>query len=193
MSHQPAPQADASLNNRHLLIKAAVFFVVIAAGIATGIVIATKLGVADRFAGMTFTPEDLENHSKLLLGEPFPLLGAVGADGEVQDLLPLMQGRRCIVAVVSAGCQPCHRFVEFLQTCGFGKQDDFQVILLAPDPAPFREETDLPVLQVSSDNLEEYEVYSFPTIIGVSDDGRMSLVTSGFSRRITEDFLRDNI
>jgi hypothetical protein len=193
MSNHPAPQASVPVNYRHLFIKAAVFFVVISAGIATGIVIATKLGVADLFTNTTITPEQLDNDSKLRLGDPFPILEAVGADGEVQDLIPLLQGRKCIVAIVSAGCQPCHRFVKFLKTTGLGATADFQVVLLAPDPVPFHEETDLTVLQVIGKILVEHEIHAFPTIIGVSDDGRIALVASGFSRRITEEFLRDNI
>lgn len=193
MSDHPTPQAEAHIDYKTLIIKATVFFVVIAVGITTGIVIATKLGVADKFVSMTLSPENLENSSCLQIGQPFPLLETVDGDGEFVDLLPLLQGRKCIIGIISAGCQPCHRLVRFLEVNGFGRSDDIQVILLALDPQPFKDETELTVVQVASEALEEFEIYAFPTIIGVADDGRISLVSSGFSRHLTEDFLRDNI
>lgn len=193
MSQSQSTESQGHSGYRSMLVKAVIYFVVIGGGVTSGIVIATKLGVADKLASITYTVEDLENNSQLQGKQPFPLLEATDADGNFVDLRPQLNGQRCVVAIISAGCEPCHRFVRFVDRVGLGAEDDLRVILLAVDPEPFRGETDLSVLQVSMDQLNEHEIYSFPTIIGVAEDGRMTLVSSGFSRHITEDFLRDNI
>jgi len=193
MSHSPSRDSTGPSGYRSHLIKAVIYFVVIGGGVATGIVVATKLGVADKLSSMTYSVEDLDNNSLLKVESPFPLLEATGVDGDTVDLVPLLKGQRCVVAIVSAGCEPCHRFIRFAEREGIGTNDDLRVILLALDPEPFKEETDLTVLKVSMDQLNEHDIYSFPTLIGIGKDGRMKFVASGFNRYITEDFIRDNI
>jgi len=193
MPEHSARQPQGAINFRRLLIKAAFFIVVILAGTTAGMLIASQLGLVDVFSLTSPSPENLQNASELELGGLCPQLEIVGADDDTLFLSELVSRRKTIVAFVAAGCGPCYRFIRFIGDSGLNASADMQVILLAQNPESLKEETDLPIWQVSEEALREYEIYVYPTIVGIAEDGRLTIVSSGFSGQLTEDFLRDNI
>jgi hypothetical protein len=166
------------------LLRAAVLFVVITAGVAAGFLIASHLSRRDVSGGFDLRPVDLANRTNLSVGDTFPDISVRNQQDSALVLAPLVRGRKAILGFVSRGCEPCDELQKFLKAQDTIKMGRCRVLLLAAGVQGYEAE-DFDVFLVDRPTIDELDIHIFPTVIGLDADGKITFVSSGFSRVIT--------
>jgi hypothetical protein len=166
------------------LLKAAVLFVVITAGVAAGFLIANHLAKRDVAGGFEIGVSDLLNQTSLAVGDTLPEITVLDERDSTLALKPLVQGRKAIVGFVSRGCEPCEELMEFLEERHVREKGRCRVILLAAGIQGYEAEG-YDVFRVGRPAIDTLKIRIFPTVIGLDPDGKVTFVSSGFSRLLT--------
>lgn len=166
------------------VLKAAVLFVVIAGGVAAGFLIANHLVNRQAARGFDFKPSDLLNQSALAIGDTLPDITVCDECDSTLALVPVVSGCKTILGFVSRGCEPCDELVEFLKERHLPQSGRCQVVLLAAGIQGY-DAQDFDIYRVSRPTIDTLQIRIFPTVIGLNPDGRVTFVSSGFSRVMT--------
>lgn len=173
--------------------KVVVVFVVVVGGTITGFYASSKLGLAGRARSESLSPGDLINKTDINIGDGFPNMLVTGEDNVIRPLDSLLKGRASLVGFVSDGCEPCEIFTTSLEDSGHLDGDRYQVILLSVAPGYPISDSRVQVFTAPADGLESIGVYTFPTIVGVSRDGRIRFVSSGYTPALLGEFLERHL
>jgi len=162
-------------------IKALTLFLVIVGGLVTGAFVTDKLGLTDLLLTRPVSAENFRNESLIKVDERCPDFDVIIADDDRRPLAQVLRGRETLIAFLSNGCDPCHRFLDYL------KRDDpenkLNVIGLSLDPEALYNSTNIPLYEVDGETLTQLDVFAFPTIVKIDAEGRVVYVSSGFSSR----------
>jgi hypothetical protein len=165
------------------LVRAAVLFVVIVGGVATGFLIASHLSKRGDALVFNLEASGLLNRTALSEGDDFPDIHIRDEGDTAVALTPMFEGRRAILGFVSRGCEPCDELLEFFEEKGFPRPGDPRIVLLSVGVQRY-ESKGFECFRVERSAIDTLEIRMFPTVIGLDSDGKVSFVSSGFSRDI---------
>lgn len=185
--------STATTNYKSFLIKAAIIWVTIAAGVYLGMFISVRSGLTG--SGNQTIPQDkMHNSTNLEIGDQFPDLQIADNDGNAINIGTLLNGQKAIIAFVAEGCKPCHDLMEYFRTSEIIAENQYRVIILSQEPAAFIPLTDLPVYSITSDMMDALHIQGMPTMIGVDGTKGHNIVkfaTGGFGYDFTESILKE--
>jgi hypothetical protein len=174
----------------YILLGGAIMFLAIFLGIQAGFAIR-----GDQTAELT--PESLPNRSLLKPGDPIPPLPVRDMAGNELILDEITESVSTIVGVVLPGCDPCKKLLSEWRNKGIlNGQNDFQVVLLATSPSdslelgPLAEFAEIyPVYFCKSEALKELiGISTFPTVMGLSNEGTVSFVANAYVHQLDIEF-----
>lgn len=182
----------AAQSPRKTVFMLVVIFVVMTAGVAAGIYLATRFGFVTWAKRVTLKATELNNSTSLRLGDRFPSFQVTGADGETVEVSQLTGGKRTILAFVSNGCEACD---EFLAAARSGQivPEHSQMILLTMEPEHFSSMYTYPSYGIDQGFLDQHSIYTSPTIIGLDKSGDMKVICSGFTELLSRDFMEQTL
>lgn len=189
--------AGTSLSFKHVLVYillgGVIMFLAIFLGIQAGFAIrgGQSAGIGE------LTPESLPNRSLLKPGDPIPSLPVQDMAGNELTLGELTESVPTVVGVVLPGCDPCKNLLSEWRSKGIIEGGtNFRIMLLAAsrgdtlELGPLEEFAgECPVYFCDHVSLKELTgITTFPTVLGLSDEGTVSFVANAYVHQLDTEF-----
>ncbi len=174
---------------RDFIIKAVILMIVIAAGIFAGIFVSVKSGLTGQRAKDMTEVKSLPNATALEIGIHFPYLEVTDSTGLKVSLAELFKEKKTILAFVSSASEPCREFVQMIENLECFRKGRCRVILLYNGEKYFSSKERIVRFGLEQSLLREMRINTFPTIVGVDQEGVIKFVSAGFLRQLNDDFI----
>ncbi|UCD62756.1 MAG: redoxin domain-containing protein [Candidatus Zixiibacteriota bacterium] len=147
-----------------------------------------------RSQGSQTSAEDwlVQNESLLKIGDPFPNEEVVSPEGVPDSTGALIANSKTIVLFLSAGCEPCKDAVGLWASEKDDLPGDVRILGICvgdtAEVAGYRRETGFPYALFCDRYFmfpQQYDVRSFPTMVGVTPQGTVAYVLHGYRENFT--------
>ncbi|UCG62086.1 MAG: redoxin domain-containing protein [Candidatus Zixiibacteriota bacterium] len=134
----------------------------------------------------------MANRSSLEFNDPFPSEELLDLDSNTVSIDSLIAGRKVLVVMISPGCQPCAMAIKSWRSQLETLPADFTLLAIAGDEIAemrtYRDEHNVPFPIYCDPAMlytQQYDLTTFPTVIGVNEEGNVALVWHGFGEKYT--------
>ena len=173
------------LSVKTMIIYAAVVMVVAFVGVVAGNwFVEWRRGSSD---GPSIEGWLADNRSALLMGDEFPNEEVMALDGTIDSTGNLVRGSKTLVLFLSPGCKPCEMAIEMYKEEFDQLSPEVRVIGLCTgdttEARAYQAETGFPFPMYCDQYYlfaQQYDVSQFPSMAGVTADGRVSFLVHGF-------------
>lgn len=181
--------SETILSGQASVRNALIIFIISVCGTITGFTIAVKSGLPALLHKGNPLTELPENLTDLKAGERFPYLTVGDSDGRRIELDSLISLKKTLIAVISAGCEPCQEFINSMQAGVVLPKDKYQFILLSLDPEYISDNHNVIAYYIFQETLDEFSIKAFPTLIGVDRNKIIRFVSTGYGQAIDSTLL----
>ncbi|UCE25366.1 MAG: redoxin domain-containing protein [Candidatus Zixiibacteriota bacterium] len=141
-----------------------------------------------------YSPESWEmaNRSLLRKGELFPNENVTDLDSNIVNTESLLAGHKTLILLISPGCEPCEMAIKDWIDDADGVAAEYSVLGIGvgevEDIRAYKEKTSFPFpLYADVDYLypQQYDLISFPTMIGLNEESKVALVLHGYREDVS--------
>jgi len=155
-------------------------FVIISGGVYVGVTLSVNTGLATELNNYTLGAE-INNNSSFKLESTLSSFEVFTKDGNTTISDSLLLAEKSIVGFVENGCEPCLIFLEYLKTADL-ENNGYSIVLLSSDLEFIPDELKKYAYLISGDVLEQLQIHTSPTIIGIDKSLSIKFVLGGFNK-----------
>ncbi len=141
-----------------------------------------------------YPPDSWEaaNRSLLRKGELFPNENLTDLDSNTVNIESLLAGHKTLILLISPGCEPCELAIKDWIEAADDVGTEYGIIGIGvgevEDIQAYKEKTSFPFpLYADVDYLypQQYDLISFPTMVGLTADSKVALVLHGYREDVS--------